>query len=287
MHQFHPYCIINGELQSSQTASIGISDMALNRGYGVFDFFKVLQGTPLYIDAHLQRLFHSARQMHLQISEDALAWKTIIQQLMQANKVQDAGVKILVTAGYAANGYSIASPNIIITTQALPTKKEEDYSKGISVLTHEYQREMPDVKSINYTRGIWLLPRLEASGASDVLYYANGLVSESPRSNVFIVNRNGELLTPEYNMLKGVTRQQVLSIASHYVAVSCTNVAITDLRNATEVFITSTTKGILPVTRIDGQAVANGLPGRVTHLLMKALHEHEMQILQQAIATNS
>jgi len=282
MANLHPYCIINGSLQPRSTAAIGLDDMALNRGYGVFDFFKVLQGIPMHIEAHLQRLFHSAQRMHLQIDEDVEGWKSLVQQLLEANHVQDAGVKILVTAGYAANGYSIASPNIIITTQALPAKKEADYSKGISVITHEYQREMPDVKSINYTRGIWLLPQIAAAGASDVLYYANDLVSESPRSNVFVVNEAGTLLTPEHNMLKGITRQQVLQLASQHVAVSCTDVTIADLRNAAEVFITSTTKGILSVTTIDGKPVGNGLPGKVTLQLMQALEMHEMQILAAA-----
>ena len=279
MANLHPYCIINGSLQPRSTAVIGLDDMALNRGYGVFDFFKVLQGIPIHIEAHLQRLFHSARQMHLPVDEDVVSWKNLIQQLLDANHVQDAGVKILVTAGYAANGYSIATPNIIITSQPLPAKKEEDYSQGIAVITHEYQREMADVKSINYTRGIWLLPQIAAAGASDVLYFANGLVSESPRSNVFIINGEGVLLTPEHNMLKGITRQQVLNIAATHVTVKCTDVTIDDLRNATEVFITSTTKGILPVTKIDETPVANGQPGKITLQLMQALQQHEQELL--------
>ncbi len=279
MANLHPYCIINGSLQPRSTAAIGLDDMALNRGYGVFDFFKVMQGIPMHLDAHLQRLFHSAQHMHLPIDEDVERWKSLIQQLLDANHAQDAGVKILVTAGYSANGYSIASPNIIITTQPLPAKKEDDYAKGIGVITHEYQREMPDVKSINYTRGIWLLPQIAAAGASDVLYYANDLLSESPRSNVFVVTTAGVLLTPEHNMLKGITRQQVLSIASQHVSVACTDVTITDLRNAAEVFITSTTKGILPVTTIDGKPVGNGKPGKVTLELMQALHQYEMELL--------
>jgi branched-chain amino acid aminotransferase len=278
MANLHPYCIINGSLQPRGTAAIGLDDMALNRGYGVFDFFKVMQGIPMHLDAHLQRLFHSAQHMHLPINEEVERWKSLIQQLLDANHVQDAGVKILVTAGYAANGYSIASPNIIITTQSLPAKKEDDYDKGIAVITHEYQREMPDVKSINYTRGIWLLPQIAAAGASDVLYYANDLLSESPRSNVFVVTTAGVLLTPEHNMLKGITRQQVLSIASQHVSVACTDVTITDLRNAAEVFITSTTKGILPVTTIDGMPVGNGQPGKVTLQLMQALEMHEKHL---------
>lgn len=284
MANLHPYCIINGSLQPRSTAAIGLDDMALNRGYGVFDFFKVMQGMPMHLDAHLQRLFHSAKHMHLQIDEDVERWKSLIQQLLIANHVQDAGVKILVTAGYAANGYSIASPNIIITTQPLTAKKEEDYTKGISVITHEYQREMPDVKSINYTRGIWLLPQIAAAGASDVLYYANDLLSESPRSNVFVVDAAGILLTPEHNMLKGITREQVLCIASQHISVACTDVTITDLRNAAEVFITSTTKGILPVTTIDGMPVGNGLPGKITLQLMQSLEKHEKHLLKLQIA---
>ena len=105
--------------------------------------------------------------------------------------------------------------------------------------------------------------------ADDVLYYSDGLIRECPRANIFIVTKDQKVLTPESGMLKGVTRKQVLEISGTRYLTEARDVSLDELRNAKEVFITSTTKNILPVVQVDGQLVGDGKPGEVSRTLAK------------------
>jgi branched-chain amino acid aminotransferase len=277
------YVVINGTLTPASSATIGINDLALNRGYGVFDFFRLSKGVPLFLEAHIDRLFRSAAAMHLPTStysKTSLAKDVAI--LATANKLQNAGIKILITGGPSADGYQIGEPTIIISSHSLPILQPQHDAPGLSLITHPFQRELPEVKTINYLQGIWLLPQIAAAGADDVLYYADGNIRECPRSNVFIVTRQQQLITPKDHVLHGITRSRVLACSSQHFDSSASDITLQMLTEASEVFITSTTKGIAPVTRIDGIPVNDGKPGAVTQQLQQLLQQDE----QQYIATH-
>ncbi len=275
------YASINGELIPSMQASIGISDLALSRGYGVFDFFRTRNKKPLFLLQHLIRFFHSAKAMHLNLPFTEGELEKCIHEVIVANDhLIDSGIKVLATGGYSDSGYQLGESNIIITCHELPPTIPSQYEKGISIITHEYKRDMPHVKSTNYASGIWLLPAIKAAGAEDVLYHSHGLVFETPRSNLFIVNAHGEVITPVTDILFGITRNNLLTIAKNHFTTQERNVSLEELENASEVFITSTTKRILPVTRIDGYTVGSGKPGPVTLQLSTALLEFEEEYLR-------
>jgi len=139
--------------------------------------------------------------------------------------------------------------------------------KGISILTHEYQRQFADAKTLDYLQAIWLQPILKEKMADDVLYYSDGLIRECPRANIFIVTNDHKVLTPESGMLKGVTRKQVLEISTGKYLTEARDVSFEEFRNAKEVFITSTTKNILPVVQVDGHIIGDGKPGEVSRAL--------------------
>jgi len=100
-----------------------------------------------------------------------------------------------------------------------------------------------------------------------VLYHSKGLIRECPRANVFIVTNENEVLTPESDMLKGVSRKHILEIAAGMYHTEARDISLEELRNAKEAFITSTTKNILPVVRIDGRTIGDGSPGELTRTL--------------------
>jgi D-alanine transaminase/branched-chain amino acid aminotransferase len=265
----------NGAILHERDANIGLQDLALNRGYGVFDYFHVYEHMPLHMEAHLNRLLHSCEIMHLPLPLSKTDLASAVIQLIEANGLQNTGVKILVTGGESSNGYSIEKPSLIITTPAIPAKQMKTYESGISLITHQYQRDLPEAKSINYSKGIWLLPAIAAAGANDVLYYFNNHVLECPRSNVFVVSQHQEVLTPANGVLMGITRQQVLSISRQLFTTYETDISMSQLQHASEVFITSTTKGIMPVTCMDGKKIGNGEIGKITRQLMQELASFE------------
>ena len=142
-------------------------------------------------------------------------------------------------------------------------------------------RDLPHIKSINYLMGVWLQKQLKEKQLDDVLYFQNNIITEFPRSNVFIVTQDRELVTPAHNVLAGITRKKILQLAPDIILTSTRDVLTDELKNATEVFMASTTRRILPVTEIDGKKVGDGKPGSITTRLYECLLELEESYLLQ------
>ncbi len=259
---------VNDSLIPSDEANLNIADLAVQRGYGIFDFFKTIDGKPVFLEDHLDRLYRSAVLMRLELKQSRDEIRDKIIRLIENNNLKDSGIKMILTGGFSPDGFNIAEPNLIISQQAfeIPRTMSE---KGISILTHEYQRQFSNAKTLDYLQAIWLQPILKEKKADDVLYYSDGLIRECPRANIFIVTKDQKVLTPESGMLKGVTRKQVLEISEVRYVTEARDVSLEELRNAGEVFITSTTKNILPVVQVDGYVIGDGNPGEVSRALAK------------------
>lgn len=259
---------VNDSLIPSYEANLNIADLAVQRGYGIFDFFKTIDGQPVFLEDHLDRLFRSAVLMRLELKQSRDEIRNKIKRLIESNNLNDSGIKVILTGGFSPDGFNIAEPNLIISQQGfeIPRTMSE---KGISILTHEYQRQFSNAKTLDYLQAIWLQPILKEKKADDVLYYSDGLLRECPRANIFIVTKDQKVLTPESGMLKGVTRKHVLEISGAMYVTEARDVSLEELRNAGEVFITSTTKNILPVVQVDGYVIGDGNPGEVSRTLAK------------------
>ncbi len=258
------WTFINGNWVDAASAAVHVSDLAVQRGYGVFDFFRTVEKQPLFIDDHLLRLQHSAATLRLTVPFTAAELKQIITELINRNQLATAGIRITVTGGNAADTYTPTTPSIIITQNPLTMGEQFDEQKGISLITEEYVRELPTVKSINYLMGVYLQQKVKEAGADDVLYVKDGAISELPRSNVFVVTQNNELLTADKNVLYGITRKHILQLASSFLTVKEQAVSLEDVLAAKEVFVSSTTKRLLPVHKVNGTVIGNGTTGLVT-----------------------
>lgn len=266
---------LNDQFLNNDQALLHVSDLSMQRGYAIFDFFRTVNGIPLFIDDHLDRFYTSAAAMHLPVNKSREELKQVVQALLQRSSLTEAGIRLLLTGGYAADSYSIASPNLVITCNPVKTATPADFEKGLSVLTYEHQRELPHIKSINYLTAVWLQPLLKEKKAADVLYHHNNNITEFPRSNVFVVTKDNRLLTPARNMLKGITRKQVLSLATDVLPAEERDIHREEVYDAAELFLTSTSKKIMPVVRIDDIAIGEGKPGVITRELYRRFLEKE------------
>jgi D-alanine transaminase/branched-chain amino acid aminotransferase len=265
-----PIVYVNDTFVPASQAFLQVSDLAIQRGYGIFDFFKTHGHKPVFLEDHLDRFYHSAAEMRLEPGKDREALKAVIGELLQRNNMPDAGVKITLTGGYSADGYSIGSPNLIITQQPLQLPGPAAFQRGLRLISYAHRRQMPQVKSLDYLMAIWLQPEIKGKGADDVLYYYDGLVSECPRANFFIVTPDDTVVTAT-QPLKGVIRMKTLEIGRRQFKVEERDLRIEEAHAAKEAFITSTTKHILPVLEIDGHTIGNGQPGEITTILSKEL----------------
>ncbi|GAB3829520.1 aminotransferase class IV [Pontibacter rugosus] len=267
--KLHAY--LHGQIQPLESAFLHVRDLSIQRGYGIFDYFKVQQGQPVFLADYLQRFYESARLMELAVPLATDALKDVIQQLIQVNHLPHSGIKMILTGGYSANGYDPGEPNLIILQQPLTLPTPEMIAQGIKIITYEYVREIPKAKTINYSTGIRLIKQIKEAGASDVLYQKNGVVTEFPRCNFFIVTQDDVVVTPDADVLLGVTRKNVLKAASQKYKIEERAVTLQDIAQAKEAFLTSTTKRILPVVQVDEIVVGNGKPGAVTLELLDDL----------------
>ncbi len=261
------YVLLNDAIISEEEATLKISDLAIQRGYGIFDFLKTVAGKPIFLEDHLDRFYSSAQQMRLPVKQQRTELTDRLFALIDKNKMSESGVRITLTGGYSPDGFNIASEsNIIVTQQNFVINR--DFEKSIGLMTYDYQRQFASAKTLDYLKAIWLQPVLKEKGDDDILYHDNGMLRECPRANFFIVNEKDEILTSKSNILKGVTRKHILNLGSRNFKMDERELTMDDLRHAKEVFISSTTKNILPVSRIDGRMLNDGKPGPVTRSRM-------------------
>jgi branched-subunit amino acid aminotransferase/4-amino-4-deoxychorismate lyase len=254
----------NGEWIDPNRPHLLLSDIGLLRGYGIFEFFHVLGGKPVFGEDHLDRFFRSARKMHLEVPLHREELIRVLAELLDKNGEPDASLRLVLTGGYSENAYLPAAPNLIILQQKYQELPAETYDRGVGLMTTAFKRELPGIKTTNYMNGIRLLPKLKRLEAFEPLYHDHGFVRESVRSNIFIIDRKGTLATPDKHILPGITRQKVLEIGQAERQVEIRAVRLKELDEASEIFITGTFKQVLPIVHIDGKKVGAGRPGPVS-----------------------
>ena len=227
------YSFVNNQFLPAQEAALPISDLCIQRGYGLFDYLKVVEGTPLYLEDHLDRLYYSSAQMRLPLPQSRTELKAIIGQLIQYNNLPLSGIRITVTGGLSPDGYSIASPNVMMTQSLLQLPAREAIEKGIKLITWPHQRQLPHVKTTDYIMAIWLQEKVKEQAADDILYYNNASVSVCPRANIFVL-KHGKLITPAQHILKGIIRKQVLHLAQDVLSVEERDLPVEELKASDE-----------------------------------------------------
>ncbi len=271
---------INGEFIEDENACLHINDLAIQRGYGVFDFFAVNRPgsdkhwpKPFLLSSYLTRFFNSAKGISLEVPYSKAELTEIILQFIQKNRLQKHGIKMILTGGYSEDGFTPLKPNFIIRAYELNIPSKEKFQAGMKVITHEYQRSTPPYKTLDYLHAIALLPSLKQKGLDDVLYHTRGIISELPRSNFFMLDQYHKLITPARNILEGITRKTVLHVAREHHTVEERDIRVDELVGAKEAFLTSSTKLIMPITEIDGQLVGDGKPGPITSRLSQLIQQ--------------
>jgi D-alanine transaminase/branched-chain amino acid aminotransferase len=263
------WIFLNTGFIEEEKACLHFRDLSFQRAYGAFDFFRTVGNVPLFLADHLDRFYFSAQQLHLPVQYSKTELETIIRSLIEKNNLPGTGIRLSLTGGYSPDGFAPATPNLLVSQHDFLPPTGDQRRRGITLVSYPYQRQLPQVKSIDYLMAIWLRPQLASQGADDVLYHQNGIVTECPRSNFFLVTSEGTLVTPAENILKGVTRKKLLQLAEKHYPVEERQISLSEIAQAREAFITSTTKQILPVRQIDTtsfgtQVVSNHLQQLLT-----------------------
>lgn len=267
-----------------EKARLHISDLSILRGFGIFDYFRTVNQKPLFLEEHINRLFQSAKLLEIEIPFSEQEIIDIVFLLIAKNNIENSGIRITVTGGYSSDSYVIGKPNVLITQQKINTPSEIISEKGVKVITHDYVRDLPQIKSINYLMGVYLQKKVKEQNANDVLYVKNGLVTELPRANFFIVTPENKIITSTDNILYGITRKKLLEWAQQDFEIEVRNIKAAELSSCVEAFMTSTTKRILPITQINSHVIGNGEAGAITKALHQLFLQHETEIVLSSVS---
>lgn len=272
---------LDGALVGRDEARVSVFDHGLLYGDGVFEGIRVYNRRVFRLEAHLDRLYASARAIALTIPLDPRQMTEAVEQTVRANSRDDAYIRLIVTRGAGELGIdprTCPKPGVIIIVGDVHVYPREMYSTGIRLVTAATRQAPPGtidsrIKSLNYLKNI--LGKLEAqqAGAHEaILLNEQGYVAECTADNLFVV-RAGRLLTPsaEDGALDGITRAAVLSLAGE-AGIDAREQRLTryDVHTAEECFVTGTGAEVMPVVMVDGRPIGDGTPGPLTRRLAQA-----------------
>jgi len=264
---------VNGAFVDADEAGVSFHDLGFVRGYGVFDFLRTYGRAPFRLRPHLERLQRSAAAIDLPCPWSTDDLERIVNETLERSPgVVDVSIRVVVTGGYSA-GFLMPgdAPSLYVLIAPMGSADPRLFAEGASLVTVDYARFLPSVKSLNYITAIRALKRARAAKAVEALYRTpDGMLTECTTSNFFVF-RDGKLITAEEDVLDGVTRAAALDAAEDMYEVTFRPVAYSELGSVDEAFITSTTKEILPIVRIDDIVIGDGAPGKHTRRLMGAL----------------
>ena len=262
-----------GAWQDPDKVTVSIKDVGFLRGFGIFDFFRIMDGNPIFMSDHLDRFLSSAAKMGLPHSYTKEHLGALIQEIAVQSVDPCLGVKLVLTAGFSPNGFDPSGESELYIFPGVFSFAEP--TSGLRLISREYKREMADIKSLNYAFALREMPAVRAAGGDDLIYHTPEFgVSESSRSNLFYV-KDGVIYTPADHILEGITRKKVIALASSVYEVRVGACALADFMNADEVFTTGSTKRVLPIFSIDGKQIGNGKRGEVTEKLYQLLLANE------------
>lgn len=262
------YGYFNGTIQPIDQIGVGVTDLSLLRGYGLFDYFLTYNGRPFQWDWYWARFRNSAAGMHLPLPMNQDETYAVLMDLLARTGLPDVAFRFVLTGGYSPDSISLSKPNFLILTETIHPVPPMQYEQGIKVILDEYVREMAEVKSTDYKRVILKADEIKAAHASDILYQKGGEISELSRSNFFIV-RGNRLITPDRHILRGITRRTILELAKPDFAIEERPVQLSELYEADEAFTTSSTKQVLPIVQIGELTVGNGKVGPKSRFLLE------------------
>ena len=274
---------LNGEFLDPERARISPMDRGFLFADGVYEVIPAFNGVLFRLDAHLQRLERSLAEVSIANPHDRAGWRRLCEEMVAANGGGNLSVYLQITRGVAdkrdhAFPDPPVAPTVFLTSAPIPVPAADSLhqTRGAAAITLADTRwARCDIKSISLLPNILLRQQAVASGAVEAVLLREGLVTEGAASNVFTVH-NGEVSTPPHSarILGGITRDLVVELCrEHGIPVAEREIPEARLHDADEIWVSSSTKDVVPITRLNDRPVGDGRPGAT----WKTLSRHYIQ----------
>lgn len=267
---------IDGEFVTEDRAVISAKDLAVLRGFGVFDFLITYNRRPFYPEDHVQRLKNSAEKIGLQLNHTADEICEVVNETVRRNSHHtESNIRIVYTGGVSSDGVTPEGNGklLVMVTPKLELPASW-YTDGAKIITLNIERFIPEAKSTNYLSAVWALQEAHRQGGIEAVYVdRNRRLLEGTTTNIFFFKKD-KLVTPNSDILPGITRSVVLNLVNDRFDVELRDVDKKEVDSMEEVFITASNKEIVPVVTIDDTRVGDGKPGERTRRIMALFREY-------------
>lgn len=259
---------LNGQFLPIEEAKISPLDRGFLFGDGAYEVIPVYSRRPFRIDEHLRRLQITLDGIRLPNPYPLEHWRMLVERIIADNDFADQSVYIEVTRGVDSKRDQAFPPAVppttFIFTAPLVTPSDAQRESGIAVISALDNRWLRcDLKTVALLANVLLRQQAIDAGCVETIMLRDGYLTEGAASNIFVV-KDGILLAPprDHRMLAGITYDVVLELAArHGMPHEVREISDAELRTADELWMTSSTKEVLPITTLDGQPVGTGKPG--------------------------
>ena len=277
---------LNGEFMPIEQARIPVLDRGFIFGDGVYEVIPVYSRHPFRLHEHLRRLRESLKSIKLANPHDDATWVHLIRRLIALNEPEDQSLYMHVTRGPAKRDHAFPkgiAPTVFLMSNPLTTPPRQQVSEGVCAITALDNRWLRcDIKAIALLPNVLLRQEAVEAGCVEAVLLREGFMTEGAASNIFVVSK-GVMLAPPKNhlMLPGVTYDVVLELAqANGIRHEVREIAEAELRGAEEIWLTSSTKEVLAITRLDDAPVGNGKPGPLFERMYKLYQDYKNQVMR-------
>ena len=283
---------VNGKIADAQHAVISVFDHGFLYGEGIYETLRTYRGRPFLFDRHMRRLRASAGMLALPVPLTDAEIGGRFAETMEAaglGKGREAYIRILITRGVGELSYDPAAtpqPSVVVIVKPHEELAEEVYARGVTVALVPIVRNHPGsvnplIKSNNLLNNALAMQEAVRRGAFEaVMRNYRGELAECTTSNLFVV-KSGVALTPplDAGLLAGITREFLFEVGADLgIPVREAVLRDDDLLRADEAFLTSTTREIVPIVRVDDRQIADAAPGPVTNALLQGYRQAALRL---------
>jgi D-alanine transaminase len=281
---------LNGEWMPIEQAKIPALDRGFIFGDGVYEVIPSYSGHPFRLREHLLRLQSSLDAVRIVNPYSLDRWDRLIREIVARNPWEDQGVYLQVTRGVAPRDHAFpkgVKPTVFMMANPLTMPAQSQRERGVAAVTVADNRWMRcDIKSVSLLANCLLRQAAVDQGAVEAVLLREGMLTEGSASNIFAV-KNGVILTPPKTnfILPGITYDVVVELAqANRLPLEIRPVSEAEVRGADELWLTSSTKEVLPISTLDGKAVGHGesagKPGPVAARMYQLYQDYKRTVMR-------
>ncbi|HTH40814.1 MAG TPA: D-amino acid aminotransferase [Rhodocyclaceae bacterium] len=279
---------LNGTFGPLEEARVSVMDRGFLFGDGIYEVVPAYGRRLFRLEEHLSRLDRSLAQVRIANPHTSAEWQALIEKVVAAAGFEDQSVLLQVTRGVSpvrnhAFPNPVPAPSVFIMAEPLNPPDAALKAEGVTAVSAADNRWLRcDIKAISLLANCLLRQKAIDEGCAETVMFRDGILTEGAASNIFVV-KNGTLLAPQKNhlMLTGITYDVVLEVAAQLgLPVTVRDISDSEVRSADELWLSSSTKEVLPIVQLDSRPIGNGRPGPIYERMDKGYQQFKTEVMR-------